>query len=78
MIDRITLRLFLTGDNLHIFIKCALSEGMGTGIPIKIVGMQKSPNGVSVIRGESCSSRYKNLSINKIQLFSKMLPIVFK
>ena len=57
MIDRITLRLFLTGANLHIFIKCALSEGMGTGIPIKIVGMKKSLNGVSVIHGESCSKK---------------------
>ncbi|EET58314.1 hypothetical protein BRYFOR_09755 [Marvinbryantia formatexigens DSM 14469] len=50
---------------MHIFIKCALSEGMGTGIPIKIVGMQKSPNGVSVIRGESCSSRCRSFSAKK-------------
>lgn len=27
---------------------------MGTEIPIKIAGMQKSPNGVFVIHGESC------------------------
>ena len=48
------------------FEKCALSEGMGSGIPIKIAGMQKSPNGVSVIHGESCPNCARGFAEYKI------------
>lgn len=46
--------------------KCAEAEGMGSGIPIKIAGMQKSPNGVSVIHGESCPNCARGFAEYKI------------
>lgn len=65
MIGRITLQLFLNRSQFCIFEKYALPEGMGSGIPIKIAGMQKSPNGVSVIHGESCFEKVEKPFIIK-------------
>lgn len=69
VIGRITLRLFLNRSQFCIFEKYALPEGMGSGILIKIAGMQKSPNGVSVIHGESCFEKVEKPFIIKSRLF---------
>lgn len=54
VIGTITLRLFLTGARTAYFEKCATTEGMGSGIPIKFARCSKSTKWVWSNSGETC------------------------